>query len=147
MDTNFTPSACEFPSTPNRVTTETYYSRTPWLTTRRRTCPICKGDVVRSIGNRSSNAHGSDRPSQMTDDIRSHITETRNDSLTSTIPITSILEDSDSDLERGDASSASFLDGSSPAQPQPSWRNLASLSFSALSGDTMWHEPRADRNR
>jgi hypothetical protein len=40
-----------------------------------------------------------------------------------------------------------LLSGHSSSTPQSSWRNLASLSFSALSGDTIWHQARADRNR
>jgi hypothetical protein len=40
-----------------------------------------------------------------------------------------------------------LLSGHSSSAPQSSWRNLASLSFSALSGDTIWHQAHADRNR
>jgi hypothetical protein len=42
---------------------------------------------------------------------------------------------------------ASLLGDHANSAPQSSWRNLATLSFSALSGDTIWHQARADRNR
>lgn len=117
---------------------------TPWLTTRRRTCPICKGDVVRSLGATASGAQG-DRAEPTSVDGQARIAETRNDSPSSAIPIRD--EDVDSDLERGDSSSTSLLNEThESAAPQSSWRNLANLSLSALSGDSMWHQPRHTRS-
>ncbi|KAK2734308.1 hypothetical protein FQN57_001713 [Myotisia sp. PD_48] len=117
---------------------------TPWLTTRRRTCPICKGDVVRSIGQRRSNEDHYGSPNPTSDTAQSQIAETRNDSPSSAIPIAP-NEDIESDLEHG------ALLGSPASQHSPSsWRNLASLSLSALSGDSIWHQARhtrTDRNR
>lgn len=55
------------------------------------------------------------------------------------------VEGSDSDL-LADAESGSAR-GHSTSAPQTSWRNFASLSASALSGDTIWHQVRADPGR
>lgn len=64
------------------------------------------------------------------------------DASSAPVLITGISDDaSDVEENRG------LLGGHSASAPQASWRNLASLSLSALSGDTIWHQARADRNR
>jgi len=80
---------------------------TPWLVTRRRTCPICKGDVVRQMGrvNRSP-----DDVNDMTEDeIQEQAAEAFNDSEAASRPITPSYhahnmthEDIEHDLESGE---------------------------------------------
>ncbi|KAL4785891.1 hypothetical protein BJX76DRAFT_150270 [Aspergillus varians] len=105
---------------------------TPWLTTRRRTCPICKGDVVRSMS--QSHRHSDPRAER---DL-----ESRRGASSAPVPIGPMSDDEMLDLERH-VSSDTGLDRHNSSTP-PNWRNFAALSLSALSGDTIWHQGRAD---
>ncbi|KAF1936534.1 hypothetical protein EJ02DRAFT_358880 [Clathrospora elynae] len=66
---------------------------TPWLVTRRRTCPICKGDVVRSLSQSHHERLQSPSPTRSArlpgseDDVQTEAAETRNDSPSASRPV------------------------------------------------------------
>ena len=82
------------------------------------------------------------------DNVQSRAAETVNDSPSAAIPILARIDDSDddSDLERGTNVLQPSTSNSQPT-PRSPWRNLVSDNLSTLSGDTVWRQTPADRNR
>ncbi|KAI9668333.1 MAG: hypothetical protein M1829_005537 [Trizodia sp. TS-e1964] len=68
---------------------------TPWLVTRRRTCPICKGDVVRSLALESGEI-------DINEPLTSRLLDGGDDSSSSRLPIDVRAHIDDDDLERGE---------------------------------------------
>jgi hypothetical protein len=126
------------------------FDSTPWLVQRRRTCPICKGDVVRSMAHADQQSDQRQEGEIRSDDIQARAAETVNNSPTAAIPILPRIDDSDddSDVERGtDTVEPSSSNSQSVSAPRSAWRNLVSGNLSNLSGDTVWRQTPADRNR
>lgn len=137
---NSMPSACKLHLDGLSLNFINDLSSTPWLTTRRRTCPICKGDVVRSM----SQSNADDESHELDDAGRGHDSEAQ--AASAPVVISNASEDEMSDTERHAGDEIGLLREHSSA-PTSGWRTFASLSLSTLNGDSAWHRPRPDRNR
>lgn len=125
---------------------------TPWLVNRRRTCPICKGDVVRSLQRKDTAAADEDNGEsgeETAEDVQERAATTVPDNpAVAAIPIPERQDSSDlmdADVERGDERARIEQEAQRPIASR--WRGIINASLLNLSGDTLRASSSQDRSR